>query len=65
MSRNLSFTTEKESVTRQVVEEQQQNLLELKAWLILVWVIGGKGVPDPMEGFEDVSESSSLHGFSS
>ena len=32
---------------------------------MLVWVIGGKGVPDPMEGIEDVSESSSLHGFSS
>ena len=32
---------------------------------MLVWVIGGKGVPDPMAGFEDVSESPSLHGFSS
>jgi hypothetical protein len=25
----------------------------------------GKGVPDPMAGFEDLSESPSLHGFSS
>ena len=23
---------------------------------VLTWVIGGKGVPDPMSGFEDVSE---------
>ncbi len=27
--------------------------------------IGGKGVPDPMAGFEDVSEGPSLHEFSS
>ena len=32
---------------------------------MLVWVIGGNGVPDPMAGFEDVSENPSLHGFSS
>ena len=32
---------------------------------VLIWVIGGKGVQDPMSGFEDVSESPSLHGFSS
>ena len=32
---------------------------------MLIWVIGGKGVPDPMAGFEDVSESPSLRGFSS
>tara|TARA_B100001758_G_scaffold147900_1_gene127564 strand:+ start:256 stop:531 length:276 start_codon:yes stop_codon:yes gene_type:complete len=32
---------------------------------VLIWVIGGKGVPDPMSGFEDVSESPSLPGFSS
>ena len=27
---------------------------------MLVWVIGGKGVQDPMDGFEDVNESPSL-----
>ena len=32
---------------------------------VLTWVIGGKGVPDPMSGFEDVSENPSLVGFSS
>ena len=32
---------------------------------VLTWVIGGKGVPDPMSGFEDVSENTSLVGFSS
>ena len=32
---------------------------------MLVWVIRGRGGQDPMAGFEDVSESPSLHGFSS
>ena len=27
---------------------------------VLIWVVGGKGVPDPMNGFEDVSERPSL-----
>ena len=27
---------------------------------VLIWVIGGKGAPDPMSGFEDISESPSL-----
>ena len=26
---------------------------------VLTWVIGGRGVSDPMSGFEDISESSS------
>ena len=32
---------------------------------VLLWVLGGPGVIDPMRGFEDVSESSSLQQFSS
>tara|TARA_B100001248_G_C27249183_1_gene392942 strand:- start:221 stop:688 length:468 start_codon:yes stop_codon:yes gene_type:complete len=32
---------------------------------MLIWVIGGRGVQDPMAGFEDVSENPSLRGFSS
>jgi len=27
---------------------------------VLVWVVGGKGVSDPMDGFEDVRERPSL-----